>query len=375
MSTPSGSAIRVRTWWATDAPGGPAHDLVQQRPVGDRVVGHRRSRLPQRARRRQRLRDGLAAVQVQAAQAGAQGRVRQPGGVRRDHRERDPVLAAGGELRPVGRDSLLGVEDTALDEHRQHRGGDPLAAGRDHHRARPRASDAGSRRRSPPTGPPPCGRGGRRPRRPPPRPGQRQLRRKASATAPKPSATPGCAALDMGRTLAPGPPPGPSSAEFSGGHDLQQGGSPALQLARPHPGDAAQLVQRPRRRGGDLPEGGVVEDHVRGQPGLLGRGRPPGPEPLEQRLAGGVQRDRVGGPGLLRGPGPRGPRGLPAEARRCGPRAARPWSRRSARACRSRRRRRPAARVRAAAGPRPATPPRRGRSRSRRRSGWCGRAA
>ena len=43
------------------------------------------------------------------------------------------LLARRGELRPIGRHALLRVQVTALNQHRQNRGRNSLAARRDHH--------------------------------------------------------------------------------------------------------------------------------------------------------------------------------------------------------------------------------------------------
>ena len=133
MSTPSGSAIRVRTCDAIAGTAGAPHDLVEQGAVGDGMVGHRRPRRPQRRGIGQRPGDGRAPVQVETGQSRPERRIRQAGGVGRDHRNRHIGLAAPRELRPVRRHPLLRVDQPTLDQHRQHRRGDALAARGNHH--------------------------------------------------------------------------------------------------------------------------------------------------------------------------------------------------------------------------------------------------
>ena len=128
----------------------------------------------------------------------------------------------------------------------------------------------------------------------------------------------------------------------SAADDLEHGRTPAVQLAGADPRDAASSSSDPGAVGGDLPQGGVVEDHVRRQPGLLGDGR------CARRAAARTAPRRRRPARPRRRPGPSSRPGPRAARRRCpghlatqrdGAVAAQHRARtpRSAPACRSRR--------------------------------------
>ena len=114
-------------------PGGPVHDLVQERAHGHRVVGHRRPGRPQRRRPGQRGGDRRPAVLVETAQSGAERGTGQAGGVGGDHLHRHVGLAGRGELGPVRGHPFLRVQPALLGEDGQHRRRHSLAARGHHH--------------------------------------------------------------------------------------------------------------------------------------------------------------------------------------------------------------------------------------------------